>query len=95
MRFVMHCYVCEGGALHYAHNLGSCTLRQLLDARPVECRYAVVHQINGAMLLDRPQIMVIDMYQIVPDDFSELRLGAREIYPDLDTAIAATLLRLS
>ena len=89
MRFVLHCYVCDGGKLHFVHNLGSCTLGQLLDARPAHCRYAVV---VGAPY---HAVWVIDMYLVVPDDFSALRLSSQDIYPDLDTAIAATILKMS
>ena len=87
MRFVLHCYVCEGGKLHFVHSLGSWTLGQILVARPVHCRYAVATEATYH------DVWVIDMYLVVPDDFSALRLSSQEIYPDLDTAIAATILR--
>ena len=103
MRFVLHCYVCEGGKLHFVHNLGSCTLGRLLDARPVHCRYAVVqaplyaqhahHWPDELPVNSVSGIWVIDMYLVVPDDFSTLTIGRPDLYPDLDTAIAATILR--
>lgn len=91
-RMILKFYICESGKVTQVNDLGTSTLAQIFTRRPDSCQYAVV------VVPDTPedQIWVLDLYDLRQMDspHGPLSVGVKWTYSDLNTAVAATLLRL-
>jgi hypothetical protein len=84
-RYTLHAYVCGRDCVRDSDHIGAMTFRQVFVERPADCRYAVVEDHDGRVLvwdlLDLDNMLGFD---VEPEPVRETH--------DVDSAIVATAL---
>lgn len=85
-RYRLRAFVCDGGVVHDVNDEGYSTLTNIFMRRDGGCRYAVVEDTTGVLVVD-----LFDLRWAGPDRFA-MAVGAHQRHATLDAAIMATLL---
>lgn len=82
MRFLLHCYVCEGGRVRWTGDMGTSAFPEIFTRRPVECRYAVVETSDG-------EYWKVDLWEIAIDPVGWVTVGDYVAFSTLAAAVTA------
>lgn len=82
--FILRAFVCDNSGFYYCGDEGASSLVDIFQRRPNQCRYAIVRDPHADTYL------VIDLFELLTTDGTDIMIGKFKTYPTEDAAIAAT-----